>query len=67
MTKTANKMPQVRKSFLDRSCIVDRTSALMMALSMLLMVSKRQSPPMTRRIVKASMGFVGFVWGYKAF
>ena len=48
MTKTAKKSPQVRNQRLAQCAMVVSTSALMMALSMLLMVSKRQSPAMVR-------------------
>ena len=55
ITKTANNSPQMRnqrRAFCD---IVERTSALIMALSMLVMVSNRQSPAMIRSMEKISM------------
>src|SRR5512146_1554998 len=44
MMKTAKSKPQNRNHLRARAPMVERTSALMMALSMLLMVSKRQRP-----------------------
>src|SRR3972149_9930327 len=42
--KTAMRIPQNRNHFLDLSDIVERTSELMIALSMLLMTSNRLKP-----------------------
>ncbi len=55
MTKTAKKSPHVRNHRRAHAAMVERTSALMMALSMLLMVSKRQSPAMVRMIDRISI------------
>ena len=49
-TKTAMTIPQVRNHFLALGFMVWRTSALMMALSTLLMISKRLRPS-TARII----------------
>ncbi len=50
MMNTAISMPQMRNHLLAFGRIVPRTSALMTALSMLLMISKRQSPIMVRML-----------------
>src|SRR5208337_4365387 len=55
ITKTANRILQTRNQRRPLSDIVERTSALIMALSMLVMVSNRQSPAMIRRMERISM------------
>ena len=55
IAKTANRRPQTRNQRRAFSDIVERTSALIMALSMLVMVSNRQSPAMIRRMERISM------------
>ena len=52
---TAKISPQTRNHRRVRSLIVESTSALMIALSMLVMVSKRQRPAMMRIIERISM------------
>jgi hypothetical protein len=55
ITKTANNNPQrrnQRRAFWD---MVESTSALIMALSILVMVSNRQSPAMIRIIERISI------------
>ena len=53
--KTAKSRPQIRNQRFARSLMVERTSALMMALSMLVIVSKRTRPAMMRMMERISM------------
>ena len=53
---TANRIPQVRNHLRALACMVGRTSALMMALSMLVTVSKR-ARPRTMRMVEGDIHF----------
>lgn len=55
ITNTAKKSPQTRNHRLAFFPIVESTSALMMALSTLLMTSKRQSPATVKNIAKKSI------------
>jgi hypothetical protein len=48
-TKTAIKIPHVRNHLRARDCMPCKTSALMIALSMLVIDSKRTSPRTMRR------------------
>ena len=53
--KTANSSPQIRNQRFARSLMVERTSALMMALSMLVIVSNRTRPDTIRMMERISM------------
>ena len=53
--KTAIRMPQVRNHRLAFGCIVARTSALMMALSMLVIDSKTARPAIVNTIPEISI------------
>jgi len=55
MMKTAKRRPQSRNQRRYFSCMVERTSALMMALSMPETVSKRQRPATIRMPDRRSM------------
>jgi hypothetical protein len=48
IAKTANKRPQIKNQRRARSPMVESTSALIMALSMLVMVSNKTRPAMIR-------------------
>lgn len=55
MTNTAISMPHIRNQRLAHWDIFDRTSALIIALSMLVIISKRLSPRTMSIIVRMSM------------
>jgi hypothetical protein len=57
MINTANKIPQIRNHRLAFSPIVERTSALIIALSILLIISNRQRPATVRIIKSMSMHY----------
>src|SRR3989338_3002739 len=54
-TNTAKRIPQIKNHRRAFSPIVERTSALMIALSILLIASNKQSPATMRIIEKISM------------
>ena len=54
--KTAKRIPQSKNHFWARFDMVRNTSALMTALSILLIVSKRQSPRTIKMMEKISIG-----------
>jgi hypothetical protein len=55
IAKTANNNPQIKNHRFARSLMVESTSALMMALSMLVMVSNKISPAMMRIMERRSI------------
>lgn len=57
-TNTPNNRPQKRNHFRAAGFMVERTSALMMALSTLDMISKRERPSMANTAGKSSIGAI---------